>query len=68
MTERDLQVSIEQLTAAVRQLTNELQAGRRKEVRTRRVKSVARSRQVREIPVSDVAMAAARRALARAKG
>lgn len=68
MADRDLQASIDQLTAAVRQLTAELRSGREKAVRTRRVKALQRARQVVDVPVSDIAAAGARRALARLRG
>jgi 3-oxoacyl-[acyl-carrier-protein] synthase III len=53
-------------TVATRALHSELRAGREKAVRAKRVKAIGRARASQDVPVSDLAMAAAKRALARA--
>lgn len=67
-TDPEIKAVLRELTSAVRKLTAELRSGREKSVRTRRVKALRRARQVAELPVSDLAAAAARRALARTRG
>lgn len=57
-----------ELVTELRALRAELRAGRERKVKTRRVRAVRRAAAVAEVPVSDIAAAAARRALARLPG
>lgn len=58
-------VAMRELVAEIRALRAELRAGRERKVTTRRVRAVRRAQQVADVPVSDLAAMAARRALAR---
>lgn len=60
--------AMRELAAELRGLRAELRAQRDKKVSTRRVKSVRRAAQTADVPVSDIAAMAARRALARVTG
>jgi uncharacterized protein YdbL (DUF1318 family) len=55
-----------ELVAEIRGLRADVRASRERKVSTRRVKAVRRAAQVQDVPVSDIAAMAARRALARA--
>ena len=61
----DLAAEMRAVRLAVQELTAELRRGRERKATTRRVKSARRARQVKDIPVDDVAAMAARRALAK---
>jgi hypothetical protein len=63
---RELAEEMRGLRRSNQELAAELRRGREKKATTRRVKSLRRARQAKDVPVDDVAAMAARRALARA--
>lgn len=60
--------AMRELTAEVRKLRDELRASREKQVRTRRVKTMRAAVRLQDVPVDDIAAAAARRAIAKLGG
>ena len=60
--------AIRENTGELRALRSELHASRSKQARTHRVKAMRAAAQAKDVPVSDVAAMAARRAIARLGG
>lgn len=65
MDNDELCKALRELATEMRSLRSEMRAGREKQVRTRRVKATRHAQRLSDVPVSDIAAASARRALAK---
>jgi len=64
----DLAAALRELANEMRALRSELKTQREKKIMTRRVKTMRAAKRLADVPVDDIAAAAARRALAKFGG
>lgn len=67
-TSEKLEEALRELATEMRALRSEMRSQRERKISTRRVKSARAAKQMQNVPVSDIAAAAARRALAKFGG